>query len=200
VSVTRVLRAKTEAGLYEERRWPAPDLGANGRTAMELARQTITVLKNDGVLPLRGNVYAIAKSDADLSTVPGDSDLASELRALRPNTTARKFTQPTEELIASAVDEARSADTIVVGVADAATSEGQRRLVAALAALKPTVLVSLRSPYDALYVAGVKAIVCTYGARVPTLRATAEVLTGAQKAVGRLPVDIPGRYAIGAGL
>ena len=84
-------------------------------------------------------------------------------------------------------------------MADLGTHDDQRRLVAALAAVKPTVLVSLRAPYDALYVSGVAAIVCAYGGRVPTLRALAEILTGARKPVGRLPVVIPGRYAIGAG-
>ncbi len=61
-------------------------------------------------------------------------------------------------------------------------------------------LVSLRAPYDALYVSGVAAIVCAYGGRVPTLRATAEILTGARRPVGRLPVEIPGRFPLGAGM
>ena len=68
-----------------------------------------------------------------------------------------------------------------------------------LAAARPTVLVSLRAPYDALYVSGVAGIVCGYGGRVPALRAIGEVLTGARKPVGRLPVVIPGRFDIGAG-
>jgi len=41
--------------------------------------------------------------------------------------------------------------------------------------------------------------VCAYGGRVPTLRALIEVLTGQRKPVGKLPVVIPGKYAIGAG-
>ena len=60
-------------------------------------------------------------------------------------------------------------------------------------------LVSLRAPYDALYVSGVAAIVCAYGGRVPTLRALADVLTGVRKPVGKLPVVIPDRFDIGAG-
>jgi beta-N-acetylhexosaminidase len=175
------------------------DLEQNGRTGTELARESVTLLSNDGVLPLRGKVLAVGVIGADIGFVAGDSDLGTEVAALRPNTTPRKFAQATDAFIASAVSDARAADVVVVGVADLGTNEDQRRLVAALAAVKPTVMVSLRAPYDALYVSGVAAIVCAYGGRVPTLRAVSEVLTGARKPVGRLPVVIPGRFAIGAG-
>ena len=198
-SVLRFLGAKLQQGLYERRNAAAPDLEQNGRSAMDLARQSITLLANESVLPLRGRVLAIGVIGADIGFIPGDSDLGTELAAARPNTTARKFAQATDAFITSAVADARSADVVVVGVADLGSNDDQRRLVTALASVKPTVLVSLRAPYDALYVSGVAAIVCAYGGRVPTLRALAEVLTGSRKPVGRLPVVIPGRYAIGAG-
>jgi beta-N-acetylhexosaminidase len=198
-SVLRVISAKLQQGLYEERGPVTVDLEQNGRTGTELARESVTLLSNDGVLPLRGKVLAVGVIGADIGFVAGDSELGTEVAALRPNTTPRKFAQATDAFIASAVSDARAADVVVVGVADLGTNEDQRRLVAALAAVKPTVMVSLRAPYDALYVSGVAAIVCAYGGRVPTLRAVSEVLTGARKPVGRLPVVIPGRFAIGAG-
>jgi beta-N-acetylhexosaminidase len=198
-SVLRAVSAKLQLGLYETRPPVAVDLELNGRTGTELARESITLLTNDGVLPLRGRVLAVGVIGADIGFVPGDNDLGTELAAGRPNTTARKFAQATDAFIASAVADARGADVVVVGVADLGTNEDQRRLVAALAAVRPTVMVSLRAPYDALYVSGVAAIVCAYGGRVPTLRAVIEVLTGTRKPVGRLPVVVPGRFAIGAG-
>ncbi|MDQ2952136.1 MAG: glycoside hydrolase family 3 C-terminal domain-containing protein, partial [Chloroflexota bacterium] len=198
-SVQRFIGAKVQQGLYENRAPPAPELTQNERAAMDLARQSITLLSNEGVLPLRGRVLAVGVIGADIGFVAGDGDLGTELAAARPNTTARRFAQATDAFIASAVADARSADVVVVGVADVATNDDQRRLVEALRAVKPTVLVSLRGPYDSLYVSGVAAIVCAYGGRVPTLRALAEMLTGARRPVGRLPVVIPGRYAIGAG-
>jgi beta-N-acetylhexosaminidase len=144
-------------------------------------------------------VLAIGALGADIGFIAGDSDLGTELAATRPNTVARKFAQADDAFIASVMSDARSADAVVIGVADLGTHDDQRRLVAALAAVKPTVLVSLRAPYDTLYVSGVAATVCTYGGRVPTLRALNEVLTGARKPVGKLPVVIPGRYPLGAG-
>ncbi len=198
-SVLRFLGAKLQQGLYDARALATIDLDGNGRIGTDLARESITLLTNDGVLPLNGRVLAVGVIGADIGFVPGDSDLGTELAAARPNTTARKFAQATDAFIASAVADARAADVVVVGVADLGTNEDQRRLVAALAAMKPTVMVSLRAPYDALYVSGVAAIVCAYGGRVPTLRAVIEVLTGARRPTGRLPVVVPGRFAIGAG-
>jgi beta-N-acetylhexosaminidase len=198
-SVLRFLGAKLQQGLYEVQPVAAIDLEQNGRDALDLARASITLLTNDGVLPLRGRVLAIGVIGADISFVPGDSDLGTELAAMRPNTTARRFAQATDAFIASAIADARAADVVVVGVSDIGTRDDQRKLVAALAALKPTVMVSLRAPYDPLYVSGVAAMVCAYGGRVPTLRAVNEVLTGARKPMGRLPVVIPGRFPIGAG-
>jgi len=56
------------------------------------------------------------------------------------------------------------------------------------------------SPTQAAYVPGVAAIVRTYGGHVPSLRAAAEIRTGARAPRGRSPVEIPGRLPIGAGL
>lgn len=199
-SVLRFIAAKLGQGLYEPSAPPAFDLDQNGRDALDLARQSITLLRNDGALPLKGKVLAIGVIGADIGFLQGDTDLGTELAAIRPNTSARKFAQATDAFVASAVADARAADTVVVGVSDLGTNEDQRRLVSALAAARPTVMVSLRAPYDALYVSGMAAIVCAYGGRVPTLRALAEVLTGARRPVGKLPVAIPGRFDIGAGM
>ena len=198
-SVMRIVGLKISQGAYDPAAPPTVDLAANAKSSMDLHRASITLLANDGALPLRGKVLAIGVIGADIGFIAGDSDLGTELAAARANTVARKFARADDAFISSAVNDARSADTVVVGVADLGTNEDQRRLVTALAAVKPTVMVSLRGPYDTMYVSGVAAIVCAYGGRVPTLRATIEVLTGARRPVGKLPVVIPGKFAIGAG-
>ena len=95
---------------------------------------------------------------------------------------------------------ARDADTVVVGTADASANPEQAALVTALAAVRPTVLVSLRSPYDILAAPAAQGYVCAYTGREPTLRALADVMSGAVAPVGSLPVDLPGAYRIGDGL
>ena len=198
-SVMRIIALKISQGSYDPAPAAAIDLAANAKSALDLHRGSITLLANDGALPLKGKVLAIGVIGADIGFIAGDSDLGTELAAARQNTVARKFAKADDAFITSAVNGARGADTVVVGVADVGTNEDQRRLVSALAAAKPTIMVSLRGPYDTMYVSGVAAIVCAYGGRVPTLRAAIEVLTGARKPVGKLPVVIPGKFAIGAG-
>ena len=159
-------------------------------------------LHNDGkVLPLRGRVYVVATTTADLTPLPGDSDLATELERSRADVMGRKFgTTISDSVITNVLDEAKSADVVVVGVADIGINEDQLKLVSRLAAAKPTVLVSLRGPYDVSIAPNVAACVCAYDGRVPTLRALTEVLTGTRKPVGSLPVTVSARYPIGAGM
>ena len=199
-SVARLIGAKVQQGLYDQASPSAIDKDANARAAMELARQSITLLRNDAVVPLRGRVLVLATGLIDISQVAGDSDIAAELVAARPSTTGHRFARATDDFIARSVEEARGYDAVVIGAADVGVNDDQRRLIEAVAAVKPTVVVSQRSPYDSLYVFGVSAFVCAYSGRVPTLRAAIEVLTGARKPVGRLPVEIPGRYPLGSGM
>jgi beta-N-acetylhexosaminidase len=202
-SVTRLMDAKSRYTILTQfNSGKTPDVTANAAASLDLARQSITVLHNDGkALPLRGRVYAIATTTADLTPLPGDSDLASELERSWPDVSARKFgTNISESIIAAALTEARTADVVVVGVADVGINDDQLRLVTQLAAAKPTVLVSLRGPYDVRFAPNVAACVCAYDGRLPSLRAVIEIITGARKPVGSLPVTVSDRYPLGAGL
>lgn len=202
VTLNRLLDAKLRYGILDQTSVPAPDLAANAGAALDIARSSITLLHNDGkALPLRGRVYVAATTTADLTPLPGDSDLATELERSRTDVTGRRFgTTISEAVITSALEEARSADVVVVGVADIGINDDQLKLVTRLAAAKPTVLVSLRGPYDVSFAPNVAACVCAYDGRVPTLRALTEVLGGARKPVGSLPVTVSARYPIGTGL
>jgi beta-N-acetylhexosaminidase len=88
----------------------------------------------------------------------------------------------------------------VVGTADLFSYPEQATLVNALRAVVPTVMVSLRTPYDVLVAPSVNGLVCAYTGRDPTLRAVAEILLGQRAPVGTLPVSIPGYFPLGAGL
>jgi beta-N-acetylhexosaminidase len=202
VTLNRILDAKLRYGILDQASVPAPDLAANAAAALDIARSSITLLHNDGkVLPLRGRVYVVATTTADFTPLPGDSDLATELERAHADVMGRKFgTTISESVIATALDEARSADVVVVGVADIGINDDQLKLVSRLAAAKPTVLVSLRGPYDVSIAPNVAACVCGYDGRVPTLRALIDVLTGTRKPVGSLPVTVSSRFPIGSGL
>jgi beta-N-acetylhexosaminidase len=201
-TVTRLLDMKLRYGVLDPATPRTPDLAANAAAALDIARSSITLLHNAGrALPLRGRVYAISTTTADFTPLPGDSDLATELERAGGDVTGRKFgTNISESLIATALSEAAAADVVVVGVADVGINDDQLKLVTRLAAAKPTVLVSLRGPYDVRFAPNVAACVCAYDGRVPSLRAVIEVITGARKPVGSLPVTVSDRYALGSGL
>jgi beta-N-acetylhexosaminidase len=202
VTMTRLLDTKMRFGILDPGPPPTPDLAANAAVALDIARSSITLLHNDGrVLPLRGRVYAIATTMADLTAMPGDSDLTAELARTRADVDVRTFTSNlSESVIANVLSEAKPADVVVVGVADIGISDDQLRLVTRLAAAKPTVLVSLRGPYDVRFAPNVAACICAYDGRLPSLLAVVEVLTGARKPVGSLPVAVSDRFPLGAGL
>ena len=202
VTLSRLLDAKLRYGILDQTSAPQPDLVANAAAALEIARGSITLLHNDGkALPLRGRVYAIATTNADLTPLPGDSDLTTELARTRPDLEVRRFgTSISDTVITNVLGEARSSDVVVVGVADIGINDDQLKLVTRLAAAKPTVLVSLRGPYDVRFAPNVAACVCAYDGRVPTLQAVVEVLTGARKPLGSLPVAVNDRFPIGAGM
>ena len=89
VTVNRLLDAKLRYGILDQPSAPAPDLAANAAAALDIARSSITLLHNDGkVLPLRGRVYVVATTTADLTPLPGDSDLATELERAAPTSWA----------------------------------------------------------------------------------------------------------------
>jgi beta-N-acetylhexosaminidase len=201
-TLMRLLDAKVRYGILEAAIPPAPDHAANAAAALDIARSSITLLHNDGkALPLRGRVYAIATTAADLTRLPGDSDLATELEGARPDVVGRKVgTNVSEAIITTAVEEAKAADVVVAGVADVGINDDQLKLVTRLAAVRPTVLVSLRGPYDVRFAPNVAACVCAYDGRVPSLRAVIEVVTGARKPVGAVPVAVSSRYPLGSGL
>jgi beta-N-acetylhexosaminidase len=202
VKLNRLLDAKLRYGILDQQSVPAPDLAANATAALDIARASITLVHNDGkVLPLRGRVYVVATTTAELTPLPGDSDLATELERARADVVGRRFgTTISDSVITNVLDEAKSADVVVAGVADIGINEDQLKLVSRLAAAKPTVLVSLRGPYDVSIAPNVAASVCAYDGRMPTLRALGEVLTGARKPAGSLPVAVGARYPIGTGM
>ncbi|MFN2521376.1 MAG: glycoside hydrolase family 3 protein [Candidatus Limnocylindria bacterium] len=201
-SVTRLLEAKSRFGILDGAA-PAgnPGVADDRAAALELARGSITLLRNAAVLPLRGRVLALAPPDPDIAVIEDQPTLGAALAAVRPDVAARPITlRPNSSEIAGAVAAARDADVVVVGTADANVNPEQATLVNALRTVRPTVVVSLRSPYDILATPNVAAYVCAYTGREPSVRAACEVLAGMRRPAGRLPVAIPGAYALGAGM
>ena len=200
-AVGRILAAKERFGILDAAAPSGtPGSDADRATADELARASITVLRAGG-LPLRGRVFVVSPTGPDIALAADQPLLGQVLGQRLPNVTTQTFTlSPSQADIDRAVAAARDADVAVMGSADLFSYPQQAKLAQALQAVKPTVLVSLRSPYDILSAPAVGGYVCAYTGREPTLRAIADVLTGSRAPTGTLPVDIPGLYRIGDGM
>jgi beta-N-acetylhexosaminidase len=200
-SVRRILATKERFGILDAAAPSgAPGSGADRATADELARLSITVLRAGG-LPLRGRIFVASPRNPDIAVVQDQPTLGDILGQQLPGVTAQTIAlSPDQAEIDRAVTSARGADVAVLGAADLSSYPPQAVLAKALQAVTPTVLVSLRSPYDILSAPGVAGYVCAYTGREPTLRALADVLSGARAPAGTLPVDVPGVYRIGDGM
>lgn len=180
--------------------------------ARELDERSLTLVRDDGLLPLRlaadARILAIMPAPRDLT--PADTSsfvrpgLADALRAQHPHVddvvTAHP---PTATEIAALRDRAANADLIVVGTISAAPGSPQAQLVEALAGTgRPVVSVALRTPWDIAAYPMATTHVCTYSILPGALAALASALFGRarQNAAfpGRLPVAVPG-IAAGTG-
>lgn len=201
-SVRRVVDAKRRFGILDGRRdQSAPDLAANARSALELARGATTLLRNRGVLPLRGRILAVSPTNADISFFEGQPTLGSVIVARRSDAVSQSLPlRPGGDDIDRVVTMSRSADVVVVGTTNLFAYPEQVELVKAIAKSKPVAVVALRGPYDILSVPEIPAYLCAYDSREPSLTAAAEVLLGERKPAGSLPAVIPGVFTIGAGM
>jgi beta-N-acetylhexosaminidase len=201
-SVRRIVDAKRRFGILDGRRdQSAPDLAANAKTALELARGATTLLRNRGVLPLRGRILAVSPTNADISFFDGQATLGSVIAAKRADAISQSLPlHPSASDIDRVVSASRAADVVVVGTANLFAYPEQVDLVRALAKEKPVAVVALRGPYDILSIPGIPAYLCAYDAREPSLTAAAEVLLGDRKPSGSLPAVVPGVFGIGAGM
>lgn len=192
---------------------PRPEPGlvgdpAHGELAEELARRSVTVVRNDeGLLPLRLEAGSRILSVEPMPTnvTPADTTalypplLASSLRAHHEAVTELVIPhRPEAADIAGVVDQAREHDAVVVGTVNAGVEQGA--LVDAVRSSgKPMVTVALRAPYDLAVYPAARTHLCTYSGLGPSLAALAEIVfVGGGR--GKLPAAIPGLYPIGHGI
>jgi beta-N-acetylhexosaminidase len=201
-SARRIVNLKRSRSIYLGRReTPAPDLAAHAQASLELARDSITLLRNRSVLPIRGQLLVIAPANPDIAVLPDQPSLGAVLARKRPDAVVQTISlKPSASDIDRAVNAARRVDVVVIGTTDLFANTEQAQLVRALADERPVCVVSLRGPYDLMTVPNVPAYICAYDGREPSLVAVGEILLGERKPVGTLPVDIPGLFRLGAGM
>jgi beta-N-acetylhexosaminidase len=188
-SVKRIVKMKTQLGLLRNPYVnPAPTVGTpeHLQTMADIAKRSITVLRNSS-LPLQGGQKVLVTGWGVSTTLNLTNQLVS-----RGITATRLYTgSPSPAVIAQAVAAAQAADITVVTTYNAWSDTTQQNLLAALLATgKPIVVASVGGPYDIAYFPSASTYLAAYDYQPVSVVALADVLTGAAKATGHLPVTI----------
>lgn len=212
----RAERAATEARIAALHAWLAgfeePPLEVVGSPehaalARELAARSLTLVRDDGTLPLHlapeARIAAVMPVPRDLTPADTSSGvrpaLAAALRAHHANVDEYVTSHPpTAAEIAAIAARAAEYDALVIGTINATPGSPQADLVEALRATgRPLVTVALRTPWDLAAYPTVGTHVCTYSILPDSMEALAAALFGRVPAgtaafPGRLPVAIRG--------
>ncbi|MBW4080977.1 beta-N-acetylhexosaminidase [Paenibacillus sp. S150] len=203
LSVRRILAMKERRRMGEPQGgWPqiAGSIGlpASRAVVRELAERSVTLVKDEGVLPLDPGLPTLVvrvrhrlHMGSDDTAEPAVT-LASELAASFPDVQEVVVGAASDAEERSAVTaRAGAAGQVVVLTSNALYFPEQAELVAQLGSL-PAVLVaaSMRSPYDLAAFPDVPAYLACYEDLPNTLRALAGILAGRTTARGRLPVTL----------
>lgn len=202
-SVSRILELKMKRGLFED---PYTDptaienLGTEEHLELadEIANKSITLVKNEKVLPLKKeqDVLIVGPSNAE-------PDLLSNLLNERGFKTDAYQTDasPTSSQIDTAVAKAQDTDKVIVTTYTAKTNNSQQELVQSLLETgKPVIAAAIRNPYDLMVFPEVDGYLATYGYRDVSIKALAGVISGEVNPFGELPVTMPELYEYGHGL
>lgn len=216
-SVRRVLELKERAGLFRTRQVNLDQVtnqvgsAQSMDTARAIAARGIVLVRDDQALldrlrARRGSRALLVY--ADDANVGGGTTLASELRARGDTLVVFRLTPASGPAsLDSARAVARRAPVLIAAAAvRASASRGSIALPPQVAALfdslareRPTVLLSLGSPYLGAQVPAASSFLIAWGANATTEWAAASALTGSAIS-GQLPVGLPPTLSIGAGL
>ncbi len=195
-SVRRLLELKHRRGIVAD---AMTDAGAvfdvvgtdeHRAAADDIADRALTLLVNDGVLPIAADGASV------LVTGWGENTTAVVAEALN-GFGARAEALPTGEepdaaAVASAVAAAEGKDLVVVTTLGVTAGSPQIGLVESLVDTGvPVLAAAVGTPYDIAHLAGVDAYAATYSYTDGALRSLAAAVVGEIAPQGRLPVDVP---------
>lgn len=233
-SVRKILTVKEQLGLFENRFVDVERIGSvvaiphHQMKAKEVARSSITVLKNDIdkpllPLPMYGkkilniviNDVEDYRTEVHREANPAANErvgnyLAAQLRSRsRSVTTVRISPAMNAAAVTSIEQQAMQADVLLFAVySKARSASGKFGLPQSVASAvskvlniqKPKLVVAFGSPYVLQAFPNAQAYLCVYSDAEPSVEAAVEAMFGEIPTKGKLPVTIPGMFAYGTGL
>ncbi len=195
-SVRRLLELKHRRGVVAE---PMTDAEAvsgvvgteeHRAAADEISDRALTLLRNDGVLPVAADGASVLVTGWGENTTAVVAEALNGL-GLRAEALATGE-EPDAAAVASAVAGAEGKDLVVVTTFGVTAGSPQIGLVEALLESGvPVVAAAVGTPYDIAHLAGVDAYLATYSYTDGALRSLAAGIVGETAPRGRLPVDVP---------
>lgn len=203
-SVERILTLKLKRGIIKEEvplsinKKISAALNTVGSEAhkqveKEAAEQSITLLKNNDVLPLE---VPDQKEVAVLGRVYVQ-DLAKAVQSFHPNVTVVEAPED-YKLTAEQKQKLTNADAVIIGsvtsnVAGRMPENPQMAMIKQVIAETdaPVITLAVRNPYDIAAFPEVDAYLAQYGFQSASFRAAAAVIFGHLQPAGKLPVTIP---------
>ncbi|MDQ0661501.1 beta-N-acetylhexosaminidase [Paenibacillus sp. W2I17] len=171
----------------------------NELTLFKIASSSITIVHNDGLLPLdpERDVYVIwpevvQRTEVDEPWSHTES-LGMALSQLRGRVREHKITtQPTSDEADRILRDVSDSEQVIVCTYTSAghLPKGQQYLVEKLSKNHSLIVIALRNPYDLLEISRPGSYLCTYENTPAVVRALSHVLTGGLKPTGSLPVRL----------
>ena len=184
---------------YNESTEPSDPSELNESTLFKIALSSITIVHNDGLLPLdpEKDVHVIwpevvQRTEVDEPWSHTES-LGIALSRLRGRVREHNITtQPTYDEADRILGEVLESEQVIVCTYTSAghLPKGQQYLVEKLSENHSLIVIALRNPYDLLEISRPGSYVCTYENTPAVVRALSHVLTGGLQPTGRLPVRL----------
>nr|WP_257985094.1 glycoside hydrolase family 3 protein [Bacillus sp. T33-2] len=213
-SVKRILTLKLNRGIVKQETEKSIDqkvqnalavVGSSEHKAIEreAAAKSVTLIKNDSVLPVKVN-------PEDKMVVVGNlytEDLVAQLKKHHANVTLIKTSAA--QLTQAQLSQLDGAKYIIVGsnVSGKVADNNQVKLANQILGVTdaPVIGVAIRNPYDIMGYPNVDAYIAQYGFRAASFEATANTIFGTNNPAGKLPVTIKDNtggtlYGFGHGL
>lgn len=202
--VNRILKAKEELGTnyhinasFQDIQ-PYLDLKEHQQLAHRVSEKSLTLVKNEGLLPFKGNkVLVISPIPRAITGAEGDSEEINFGKYLMEQYKEKEVSyidielNPSEEEISEAAARAAEQDMVIICTINAGSYKNQMALVKeVMHHNKNILLVPMRNPYDYLELKEVRACVLTYEYTKNSMRSLARLIKSEISAEGKLPIAL----------